>query len=303
MKIAKSVVELIGNTPLIRINSISNESGCEVVAKCEFLNPTSSIKDRIAFSMIDDAMKKGLIDKDTTIIEPTSGNTGIALASVCAAMGLKLIITMPESMSIERRKIMQAFGARLELTDASKGMQGSIDKADELNKNIKNSIILHQFKNPANPKIHKTTTALEILKDTDKKIDFFVAGIGTGGTITGVGEILKKEIPDIKIVALEPTNSAVLSAQPAGPHKIQGIGAGFIPDILDTKIYDEIIKVSDDDAFNMSRTLAQNEGLLVGISAGANLYAAKEIAKREPNKVIVTILPDTGERYLSGELF
>lgn len=303
MNIAENITELIGNTPLVKLQTLSKECDATIVGKCEFMNPTSSVKDRIGFNMIDDAMKKGLINSDTTIIEPTSGNTGIALASICASLGIKLILTMPESMSIERRKVLAAFGARLELTDKTLGMNGAIAKAKELNSAIENSIILQQFANPANPEIHRKTTALEILRDTDKKVDIFVAAVGTGGTITGTSEILRKELPDIKIVAVEPVDSPVLSGGKGGPHKIQGIGAGFVPDVLNTEVYDEIIKVSNENAFAMSKELAQNEGLLVGISAGANAYAAKEIAKRNPGKTIVTILCDTGERYLSTELF
>lgn len=303
MKIAENITQLIGNTPLVKLNAVSDETNSTIIGKCEFMNPTSSVKDRIGFNMIDDAMKKGLLNEDTTIIEPTSGNTGIALASICASLGIKLILTMPESMSIERRKVLGAFGAQLELTDKAKGMTGAIEKAEELHKSIENSLILQQFANPANPDIHRKTTALEILKDTDKKIDIFVAAIGTGGTITGTGEILKQEIPDIKIIAVEPTDSAVLSGESGGPHKIQGIGAGFIPDALNTEVYDEILKVSNEDAFSMSKELAKNEGLLVGVSAGANVFAAREIAKQNPGKTIVTILCDTGERYLSTELF
>ncbi len=303
MNIKKDITELIGNTPLIRLNKISDKTGCEILGKCEFLNPTSSVKDRIGFSMIRDALKKDLIDKDTVIIEPTSGNTGIALASICASLGLKLILTMPESMSIERRRLLKALGANLVLTPKDKGMQGAIDKAKELLEQNEKAIILQQFANPANPQIHRETTAIEILKDTDKKVDIFIAGVGTGGTITGTGEILKKEIPSIKIIAVEPENSPVLSKGKAGSHKIQGIGAGFIPKILNTEILDDIVKVKDEDAFEMSRELARNEGLLVGISSGANVFAAKEIAKQNPGKTIVTILCDTGERYLSTELF
>jgi cysteine synthase A len=303
MKIAENITQLIGNTPMIKLNHASKECGANILAKCEFMNPTSSIKDRIATNMIEDAMSKGLISKDTTVIEPTSGNTGIALASVCASLGIKLILTMPESMSIERRKILKAFGARLELTDASKGMVGTLQKAKELNQSIPNSIILQQFSNPANPQIHRSTTAQEILNDCDKKIDIFISSIGTGGTITGVGEILKKEIPGVKIIAVEPENSAVLSGESAGSHKIQGIGAGFIPEVLNSDIYDEIVKVSDEDAFTTARELAKNEGLLVGISSGSNVFAAKEMAKKYPGKNIVTLLCDTGERYLSSDLF
>ncbi len=303
MKIAENITELIGNTPLVKLNTVSNETNSTIIGKCEFMNPTSSVKDRIGFNMIDDAMQKGLINEDTTIIEPTSGNTGIALASICASLGIKLILTMPESMSIERRKVLGAFGAKLELTDKAKGMNGAIEKAQALHKEIENSLILQQFSNPANPDIHRKTTALEILRDTDKKVDIFVAAIGTGGTITGTGEILKQEIPDIKIIAVEPSDSAVLSGGKGGPHKIQGIGAGFVPDALNREVYDEIIQVSNKDAFAMSKALAHDEGLLIGISAGANVHAAREIAKKYPGKTIVTILCDTGERYLSTELF
>ena len=298
MKIADNVTELIGNTPLIRLKNFSN-----VIAKCEFMNPNSSIKDRIGFSMIDDALKSGKIDKNTTLIEPTSGNTGIALASIATSLGLKIIITMPESMSLERRKVMSALGAKLVLTPANEGMKGAIKKAEELHKQISNSYILQQFKNPANPKIHKNTTAIEILNDTEGEVDFFVAGIGTGGTITGVGEVLKKHIPNVKVIAVEPKDSAILSGNAPGPHKIQGIGAGFVPDILNTDIYDEVIQVGNDEAFKSAKEIAKKEGLLVGISSGANVYASMQIAKKNPGKRVVTILPDTGERYLSTELF
>ncbi len=300
MKIAKNITEIIGNTPLIKLNKISKQTNSTVIGKCEFMNPTSSVKDRIGYSMIDDAMKNGKIGKNTTIIEPTSGNTGIALASICASLNIKLILTMPESMSIERRKILSIFGATLNLTPKEKGMSGAIQKADELNKTIKDSIILRQFENPANVKIHTTTTAIEIFNDTEGKIDFLVAAVGTGGTITGTGEKLKQLIPHLKVIAVEPKNSAVLSGEKTNPHKIQGIGAGFIPKILNENIYDQIIKVSDEDAINTSKELAKDEGLLVGISAGANVYAAREIAKQNPDKTIVTILCDTGERYLSS---
>ncbi len=303
MKIAKNITELIGNTPLIRINSYSDKYGAEIIAKCEFMNPNSSVKDRIGFSMIDDALKRGVINQDSTIIEPTSGNTGIALASICASLGLKLIIVMPESMSIERRKLMSAFGAKLELTPASGGMKAAIERSEKLHQTIKNSIILQQFQNPANPAIHKKTTALEILRDTNKEIDIFVAAVGTGGTITGVGEILKEEIPHIQIVAVEPKDSPVLSTGVGGAHKIQGIGAGFIPKILEQTLIDQVVTVSNEDAFETSRELAKNEGLLVGISAGANIFAATKLAQKYPNKTILTILPDTGERYLSSDLF
>jgi cysteine synthase A len=303
MKIAQNITQLIGNTPLVQLNTISKETQATVIGKCEFMNPTSSVKDRIGFNMIEDAMQKGRIKEGTTIIEPTSGNTGIALASICASLGIKLILTMPESMSIERRKVLAAFGAQLELTDKTKGMNGAIEKAQSLHQEIENSLILQQFSNPSNPDIHRKTTALEILRDTDKKVDIFVAAVGTGGTITGTGEALKEAIPNIKIIAVEPASSPVLSGGVANPHKIQGIGAGFIPDALNRDIYDEIIQVSNEDAFAMAKELAKTEGLLVGISAGANAYAAKEIAKANPGKTIVTILCDTGERYLSTELF
>ncbi|WP_200763442.1 cysteine synthase A [Nitrosophilus alvini] len=303
MKIAANVTGLIGNTPLVMINSLSSEYGAKIIGKCEFMNPTGSVKDRIGFNMIRRAIEKGLIDNETTIIEPTSGNTGIALASVCAAMGLKLILTMPESMSMERRKLLVALGAKLELTPADKGMKGAVDKAYELLEKIKNSYMPNQFDNPFNPEIHRLTTAKEILEDTEGNIDIFIAAVGTGGTLTGVGEELKKHNPDIKIFAVEPQKSAVLSGGEPGPHKIQGIGAGFVPKILNTKIYGEVIRVKDEDAIEVSREIAKKEGLLVGISSGANLWAACQVAKRYPGSNIVTILCDTGERYLSTELF
>jgi len=303
--IANSIEELIGNTPLVKINSLSNETGVEILGKCEFMNPTSSVKDRIAFNMINEALKSGEIDKSSTIIEPTSGNTGIGLASICASKGLKLILTMPESMSIERRKILLHLGAELVLTPASEGMGGAINRASELEIEIPNSKVLQQFENPNNPDIHRKTTALEILKDTDNSLDIFVASVGTGGTITGTAEILKAHNPEIKVVAVEPTNSAVLSGGQGGPHKIQGIGAGFVPSILNVKIYDEIITVTNEEAFEMARRVAKEDGLLVGISAGANLYASYIVAQREESrgKRVVTILCDTAERYLSTELF
>ena len=303
MRVAKNVTELIGNTPLILINSLSNRYGAKIIAKCEFMNPSGSVKDRVGFNMIKKAIENGLINKDTTIIEPTSGNTGIALASVCTSFGLKLILTMPESMSLERRKLLKAFGAKLELTPAHLGMKGAIQRANELLKSIKNSYMPNQFENPYNPQIHRLTTAKEILRDLDNKIDCFVAGVGTGGTLTGVGEVLKEKIKNIKIYAVEPKRSPVLSGGKPGPHKIQGIGAGFIPKILDTKIYSEVIEVEDEDAINMSRFIAKKEGILVGISSGANLVAACEVAKKNPGKNIVTILCDRGERYLSTNLF
>ncbi|MCT7910195.1 cysteine synthase A, partial [Arcobacter lacus] len=300
-----NITELIGNTPLVQLQQASNESGATVLGKCEFLNPTHSVKDRIGTNMINTALKEGLINKDTIVIEPTSGNTGIALASVCAALGIKLILTMPASMSIERRRLLQALGAKLVLTPPEKGMKGAIEKANELKDETPNSFIPQQFANKANPEIHRLTTAQEILKDTDGKIDIFIAAVGTGGTLTGTGEILKAHNPNIKIIAVEPEASPVLSGGNPGPHKIQGIGAGFVPDVLNTKIYDEIIQVSNDAAIETSRGLAQNEGLLVGISAGANAYVASQVAKRPENKgkTIVTILCDTGERYLSSGLY
>ena len=305
MRYANDITELIGNTPLVQLQQASNESGATVLGKCEFLNPTHSVKDRIGTNMINTALKEGLINKDTIVIEPTSGNTGIALASVCAALGIKLILTMPASMSIERRRLLQALGAKLVLTPPEKGMKGAIEKANELKEETPNSFIPQQFANKANPEIHRLTTAQEILKDTDGKIDIFIAAVGTGGTLTGTGEVLKAHNPNIKIIAVEPEASPVLSGGNPGPHKIQGIGAGFVPDILNTKIYDEIIQVSNDAAIETSRQLAQNEGLLVGISAGANAYVASQVAARPENKgkTIVTILCDTGERYLSSGLY
>jgi len=303
--IANSIEDLIGNTPLVKINSLSEKTGATILGKCEFMNPTSSVKDRIAFNMVNEAMKSGQITKESTIIEPTSGNTGIGLAAVCAAKGLKLILTMPDSMSIERRKLLTYLGAELVLTPAANGMNGAIDKALALEKEIDNAIVLQQFSNADNPDIHRKTTATEILRDTEGKVNIFVAAVGTGGTLTGTSEVLKEEIPSLEAVAVEPENSAVLSGRPAGAHKIQGIGAGFVPDILNTRIYDEVITVSNEDAFTMAQKVAKEEGLLVGISSGANLYAASLVASRPQNKgkVIVTILCDTAERYLSTELF
>ncbi|MBE0514310.1 cysteine synthase A [Sulfurimonas sp.] len=305
MKIANNITELIGNTPLVRLNKASVLTGANIIAKCEFMNPTSSVKDRIGFNMIRRAIEAGEIIEGTTIIEPTSGNTGIALAANCAALNLKLILTMPESMSLERRKLLKALGAELVLTPAPLGMSGAITKADELQKEIPNSIVLQQFKNPANPEIHELTTALEILRDTDKKIDAFVAAVGTGGTLSGVSRVLKKEIANIMIFAVEPSSSAVLSGEKAGPHAIQGIGAGFIPDTLDVSVYNEVIKVSNEDAINTAKMLSREEGLLVGISAGANVFATMQVAQRAEfkGKTLLTILCDTGERYLSTELF
>lgn len=305
MNIANNITELIGNTPLVRLNHPSLKSGATILGKCEFMNPTSSVKDRIGFNMIKDALDKGRIKGNTRIIEPTSGNTGIALASICASLGLKLTLTMPESMSLERRNLLKALGAELVLTPAAAGMKGAIDKAQELQESLDDAIILQQFQNPANPEVHRLTTAKEILRDTDKKVDIFVAAVGTGGTLTGTGTVLKEEIPGIKIVAVEPEDSAVLSGGQPGPHKIQGIGAGFIPEILNTAIYGEVIKVSNEDAIDTAKMIARKEGLLVGISAGANVYAAMQVAARPENrgKTIVTILCDTGERYLSTALF
>jgi cysteine synthase A len=302
--IANNIEELIGNTPLVKLNRLSELSGATILGKCEFMNPTSSVKDRIALNMIERALERGDIDKNSTIIEPTSGNTGIGLAAICAAKGLKLILTMPDSMSIERRKLLIHLGAKIVLTPAKDGMNGSIAKAEELAKEL-NGFVLQQFNNPDNPAIHRTTTALEILKDTENNLDYFVAAVGTGGTLTGTSEVLKEHISTLKAVAVEPTTSALLSGGKAAPHKIQGIGAGFIPKIVNQEIYDEVIKVDDEKAFEMAREIAQTEGLLVGISAGANVAAAFEVASRPKNrgKVIVTILCDTAERYLSTELF
>lgn len=299
MKVASSVINLIGNTPLVRINSFSKNA--EILAKAEFLNPSHSIKDRTAFSMIDDAIKKGKIDKNTTIIEPTSGNTGVGLAMVCAYYGLKLILTMPSSMSIERQKLLKIYGAKLVLIDPSLGMKGAVEESKNIASKITNSFIPSQFENPANPKIHELTTAREILKDTDGKVDIFVAGFGTGGTVSGVGKALKNYNPNIKVVAVEPLSSPLLTKKEAGSHKIQGIGANFVPKNLDKSVIDEFLDISDEDAFNTTRDLATKEGLLVGISSGANVFAANLLAKRDENKdkTIVTILCDTGERYLS----
>lgn len=303
--IANNIEALIGNTPLVKINTLSEETGTTILGKCEFMNPTSSVKDRIAFNMINEALKSGDIDQNTTIIEPTSGNTGIGLAAICAAKGLKLILTMPESMSIERRKILMHLGAELVLTPASEGMGGAITKADAIEKELDNAKVLQQFNNPNNPDIHRKTTAPEILKDTQGDIDIFVAAVGTGGTLTGTGEVLKADIPALQIIAVEPSDSPVLEGGKAGPHKIQGIGAGFIPEILNTEIYDEVLAVSNEASFAMAQKIAREEGLLIGISAGANLHAAHLIASRPENKgkTIVTILCDTAERYLSTELF
>ena len=303
--IANNIEALIGNTPLVKVNTLSEETGTTILGKCEFMNPTSSVKDRIAFNMINAALQSGEIDQNTTIIEPTSGNTGIGLAAICAAKGLKLILTMPESMSIERRKILMHLGAELVLTPADEGMGGAIAKASALEQELENAKVLQQFNNLNNPDIHRKTTAPEILKDTEGNLDIVVAAVGTGGTLTGTGEVLKSEIPSLQIIAVEPSDSPVLEGGKAGPHKIQGIGAGFVPEILNTDIYGEVIAVSNEEAFAMAQKVAKEEGLLVGISAGANLHAAHIIASRPENrgKTIVTILCDTAERYLSTELF
>lgn len=302
---ANNVTELIGNTPLVKLNVASTESNALVLGKCEFLNPSHSVKDRIGFNMIKTALDKGLIDKNSIIIEPTSGNTGIGLATVCASLGLKLILTMPSSMSIERRKLLAALGAELVLTEPALGMRGAVNKADELGEQTPNSFVPQQFANEANPAIHYQTTAEEIWKDTNGKVDIFIAAVGTGGTVTGVGRRLKELNPNVQIIAVEPDASPVLSGGKAGPHKIQGIGAGFVPSVLDTHIYDEVVQVSYDDAIISSRNLAKKEGLLVGISAGANVHVATNVASRPENKgkTIVTILCDTGERYLSAGLY
>jgi cysteine synthase len=305
MNIANNITELIGNTPLVKLNTPSKLTGATILGKCEFMNPTSSVKDRIGFNMIRRAQEAGKITSSTTIIEPTSGNTGIALAANCAAQNLKLILTMPESMSMERRNLLKALGAELVLTPAAKGMNGAIAKAEELQSEIEDSIILQQFQNESNPEIHMITTAQEILKDTNALLDVFIAAVGTGGTLTGTSRVLKEKIPGITVIAVEPEASAVLSGGKPGPHKIQGIGAGFIPGILDTAIYSEVIQVSNEDAMKTARMLAREEGLLVGISAGANVYATMQVASREEfkGKTLLTILCDTGERYLSTELF
>lgn len=306
-KIYKTADELIGHTPLLELSHIEESEGLKanVIAKLEYFNPAGSVKDRVAKAMLDDAEAKGILTKDSTIIEPTSGNTGIGLASVAAARGYKIIIVMPETMSVERRQLMKAYGAELVLSDGTKGMKGAIAKAEEIKASTPNSFIAGQFVNPANPKAHFETTGPEIWEDTDGKVDIFVAGVGTGGTISGVGKYLKSKNPDVKIVAVEPKTSAVLSTGVAGPHKIQGIGAGFVPEVLDTKIYDEIITVENEDAFATGKLIGVKEGVLVGISSGAAVWAAIQLASREENKGknIVVLLPDTGDRYLSTPLF
>lgn len=305
-KVKNSFLDLVGNTPLVRVNNLikKDELKADVLAKLEYFNPAGSVKDRIAKEMILDALEKGLINKNTTLIEPTSGNTGIGLSAVATALNLKIIITMPETMSVERRNLMKAYGAELVLTPGSEGMKGAIAKAKELASQIENSFIPGQFENPANPTAHYKTTGPEIYEQTEGKVDIFVAGVGTGGTISGIGKYLKEKNPEVKVVAVEPASSPVLSTGKGGAHKIQGIGAGFVPETLDTKIYDEIITVENEDAFATGKEMAKTEGILVGISSGAALYAAKELAKREENagKIIVVLLPDGGDRYLSTPL-
>ena len=305
-KVKNSFLDLVGNTPLVRVNNLikKDELKADVLAKLEYFNPAGSVKDRIAKEMIQDALEKGLINENTTLIEPTSGNTGIGLSAVATALNLKVIITMPETMSVERRNLMKAYGAELVLTPGSEGMKGAIAKAKELASQIENSFIPGQFENPANPTAHYKTTGPEIYEQTEGKVDIFVAGVGTGGTISGIGKYLKEKNPEVKVVAVEPASSPVLSTGKGGAHKIQGIGAGFVPETLDTKIYDEIITVENEDAFATGKEMAKTEGILVGISSGAALYAAKELAKREENagKTIVVLLPDGGDRYLSTPL-
>ena len=307
MKIFDKITDLIGGTPLLKLNNYSTQKGLDtpIIGKLEYFNPAGSVKDRIAKAMIDDAEAKGLLKPDSVIIEPTSGNTGIGLAAVAAARGYRIILTMPETMSVERRNLLKAYGAELVLTDGAKGMKGAIAKADELAAQTPNSFIPSQFTNPANPTAHRETTGPEIWEDTEGKVDIFVAGVGTGGTVTGIGEYLKSKNPDVKIVAVEPAGSPVLSEGTAGPHKIQGIGAGFVPETLNTSIYDEIITVENEAAFDTGRALARSEGLLVGISSGAAVFAATVLAQRpeKKGKVIVALLPDTGDRYLSTPMF
>lgn len=306
-KIYKSITELVGKTPLLELTNYAKNNGlnAKIIAKVEYFNPAGSVKDRIAKAIIEDYEEKGILKKGATIIEPTSGNTGIGLAAIAAAKGYKLIITLPDTMSVERRNLIKAYGAELVLTEGSKGMKGAIEKAEELHKEIPGSVIAGQFVNPANPKAHYLTTGPEIWEDTDGKVDMFVAGIGTGGTISGTGKYLKEMNPGIKVIGVEPKGSPVLTKGNAGPHGLQGIGAGFIPETLDTKIYDEIICVAEEDAYKAGKALAQNDGILVGISAGAAIHAATELAKRpeNANKTIVVLLPDTGDRYLSTPLF
>lgn len=307
MAVYKSITDLIGRTPLLELSNYEKENNLEatIVAKLEYFNPAGSVKDRIAKAMVEDAEQKGILKPGATIIEPTSGNTGIGLASVASAKGYKVILTMPETMSVERRNLLKAYGAQLVLTEGAKGMKGAIAKADELKEEIADSVILGQFVNPANPAIHKATTGPEIWEDTEENVDIFVAGVGTGGTITGTGEYLKSQNPNVKVVAVEPETSPVLSKGTPGPHKIQGIGAGFVPDTLNTDVYDEIITVKNEDAFATGNKIAKSEGVLVGISSGAAVWAATQLAKRPENKgkTIVALLPDTGERYLSTPLF
>lgn len=306
-KIYKKITELVGGTPLLELTNYeeANKLEAKIVAKLEYFNPAGSVKDRIAVAMVDEAEKQGKLKPGSVIIEPTSGNTGIGLASVAASRGYKIIITMPETMSVERRNLLKAYGAELVLTDGAKGMKGAIEKAQELSETIPNSFIPSQFTNPANPAYHRATTGPEIWNDTDGKVDIFVAGVGTGGTVTGTGEYLKSQNPNVKVVAVEPASSPVLSEGKSGPHKIQGIGAGFVPDTLNTEVYDEIIKVENEDAFKTGKAVARSEGVLVGISSGAAVWAATELAKRPENKgkTIVALLPDTGERYLSTPMF
>ena len=307
-QIKESSLELIGGTPILKLNRYTEKAGIKdatILAKLEYLNPAGSVKDRIALAMIEDAEKKGLLKPGATIIEPTSGNTGIGLAAVAAAKGYHAILTLPDTMSIERRNLLKAYGAELVLTEGAKGMKGAIAKAEELKESIPGSIVLGQFVNPANPQVHRETTGPEIWEQTDGKVDIFVAGVGTGGTVTGVGEYLKSKNPDVKVVAVEPATSPVLSKGTPGPHKIQGIGAGFVPDVLNTEIYDEIIPVSNEDSFETGKAIAKTEGVLVGISSGAALFAAKELAKRPENKgkTIVALFPDSGDRYYSTALF